>query len=77
MIRYIQVVNEATHISGSQIDHVYIKNTLLGEVHTKTILQTTFLICFKSPVLKHLLISFSHLVITITWKNFPNKQELS
>ena len=28
---YVQVVNEATHISGSQLDLVYMKNTLLDE----------------------------------------------
>ena len=36
MVGYTQVENELTHLSESQIDHVYIKSTLLEEFHTKT-----------------------------------------
>ena len=36
MIGYTQVVNKTTHVSGSQIDHVYIMNDLLKEFHTKS-----------------------------------------
>ena len=39
MIGYTQVVNEPTHISGSQADHIYIKGALLEEFHTKAIIQ--------------------------------------
>lgn len=42
MILYNQVVNEPTDISGSQIDHVYIKSALLEEFHTKTIVRIVF-----------------------------------
>ena len=32
---YTQVVNKPTHISSSQIDHVYLKSALLDEFHYK------------------------------------------
>ena len=44
MIRYTQVVNEPTHMSESQTDHVCIKSALIEEFQTKTIVQKhTFL----------------------------------
>ena len=42
MILYNQVVNEPTDISGSQIDHVYIKSALLEVFHTKAIVRIVF-----------------------------------
>ena len=42
MILYNQVANEPTDISGSQIDHVYIKSALLEVFHTKAIVRIVF-----------------------------------
>ena len=39
---YAQVVNKATHISGSLIDHVYIKNTLLKDFHVNIKIQNMY-----------------------------------
>ena len=42
MTGYTQVVNEPIHISGSQLGHVYTKNALLQEFHTKAIVENIF-----------------------------------
>ena len=42
MIGYIEVVNEPTHVSRSQRDHVYIKSALLEEFITKGIVQNIY-----------------------------------
>ena len=42
MIGYTHVANETRHISGSQIDHVYIKSAVLEEFHIKAIVQNIY-----------------------------------
>ena len=42
IIGYTQVVNEPTHIFGSQIDHVYINSALFEEFQTKAIIQNIY-----------------------------------
>lgn len=42
MIVYPQIVDKSTHISGLKTDHLYIKNALLEEFHTKAIVQNIY-----------------------------------
>lgn len=42
MILYIHAVNEPINISGSQLDHVFIKSDLLEEFHEKLIVQSIY-----------------------------------
>ena len=42
VIEYTQFVYQPTHISGAQIDHVYIKSALLEEFHIKTIAKNIY-----------------------------------
>ena len=42
MKRYAQVVNKPPRMSGSQIDHIYIKSSLLEEFHAKTIIENIY-----------------------------------
>ena len=37
-----QIVNKLTHISGSLINHVYIKNTLIKEFFTTVSVEKTY-----------------------------------
>ena len=42
LIDYVQLVEQATHISGSLIDHVYVKKNILEELHVDVNVQNIF-----------------------------------
>ena len=44
-IKHVQIVNKATHICGSLINHVYIKKTLMGEFPANVTVEN---ICFSA-----------------------------
>ena len=42
LCEYVQIVQEPTHISGSLIDHVYVKQSLFDSYDIKCIVKNTY-----------------------------------